>query len=53
VPARRFTIYSSVPPRQQQTRPFVAILRNLRPQLAAGALVVPERVTIELALLDA
>lgn len=39
--------------RTLREEPFVAILRNLRPQLAAGAVVVPERVTIELALLDA
>lgn len=39
--------------RTLREEPFVAILRNLRPQLAAGAAVVPERVTIELVLLDA
>ena len=33
--------------------PFVAIRRNFLPQLAPGAALIPERVTIELALLDA
>ena len=39
--------------RTLREEPFIALLRNLRPQLAAGAVVVPERVTIELVLLDA
>jgi len=33
--------------------PFVAILRNLEPQLADGGMVVPERVTVDLMLIDA
>lgn len=33
--------------------PYVAILRNLRPQLSDGGLVVPERVTIDFGVLDA
>jgi hypothetical protein len=33
--------------------PFVAIVRNLAPQLAEGGLLVPERVTLDLMLLDA
>ncbi|HEY9419930.1 MAG TPA: hypothetical protein VIW92_00810 [Thermoanaerobaculia bacterium] len=52
-PARLHVVISETMQRTLREEPFVAILRNLRPQLAAGALVVPERVTIELALLDA
>ncbi len=33
--------------------PFVAIVRNLTPQLVAGGLLVPERVSLDLMLLDA
>lgn len=33
--------------------PFVSILRNLRPQLANGGVVVPERVAIDFGFLDA
>jgi hypothetical protein len=33
--------------------PFVAIVRNLAPQLAEGGLLVPGRVTLDLMLLDA
>src|SRR4028119_129739 len=46
-------VISETMQRTLREEPFVAILRNFRPQLAAGGLVVPERVTIELALLDA
>jgi predicted RNA methylase len=52
-PAELHGVISETMQRTLREEPFVAILRNLRPQLAAGALVVPERVTIELALLDA
>lgn len=52
-PAELHVVISETMQRTLREEPFVAILRNLRPQLAAGALVVPERVTIELALLDA
>jgi hypothetical protein len=52
-PAQLHAVISETMQRTLREEPFVAILRNLRPQLAAGALVVPERVTIELALLDA
>ncbi|HEX6861571.1 MAG TPA: hypothetical protein VF414_02085 [Thermoanaerobaculia bacterium] len=52
-PAQIHVVISETMQRALREEPFVAILRNLRPQLAAGALVVPERVTIELALLDA
>jgi hypothetical protein len=52
-PAQLHVVISETMQRTLREEPFVAILRNLRPQLAAGALVVPERVTIELALLDA
>lgn len=51
-PAQLHVAISETMQRTLREEPFVAILRNLRPQLAAGALVVPERVTIELALLD-
>lgn len=52
-PAPIHVLISETMQRTLRDEPFVAILRNLRPQLAAGALVVPERVTIELALLNA
>jgi hypothetical protein len=52
-PAQLHVVISETMQRSLREEPFVAILRNLRPQLAAGALVVPERVTIELALLHA
>lgn len=52
-PAPLHVFISETMQRALRDEPFVAILRNLRPQLAAGGLVVPERVTIELALLDA
>ena len=52
-PAQLHVVISETMQRTLRDEPFVAILRNLRPQLAAGALVVPERVTIALALLDA
>ena len=52
-PVQLQVVISETMQRSLREEPFVAILRNLRPQLAAGALVVPERVTIELALLDA
>jgi predicted RNA methylase len=52
-PAALHVVISETMQRTLREEPFVAILRNLRPQLAAGALVVPERVTIGLALLDA
>lgn len=52
-PAPLHVVISETMQRSLREEPFVAILRNLRLHLAAGALVVPERVTIELALLDA
>lgn len=52
-PAPLHVVISETMQRTLREEPFVAILRNLRPQLAAGGVVVPERVTIELALLDA
>ena len=52
-PAQLHVVISETMQRTLREEQFVAILRNLRPQLAPGALVVPERVTIELALLDA
>lgn len=39
--------------RSLAAEPFVAIVRNLRRQLAPGGLMVPERVTIEAVLIDA
>jgi len=39
--------------RSLDTEPFVGIVRNLRRQLAPGGLVVPERVAVDVALIDA
>lgn len=52
-PTPLHVVISETMQRTLYEEPFVAILRNLRPQLATGGLVVPERVTIDLALLDA
>jgi predicted RNA methylase len=46
-------IVSETMQRTLRDEPFVAILRNLGPQLAAGGIVVPERVTVDLAVFDA
>jgi len=39
--------------RSLAVEPFVGIVRNLRRQLAPGGLLVPERVTVEVVLIDA
>jgi hypothetical protein len=52
-PTRLHVLISETMQRCLSEEPFVAILRNLRTQLAPGGVVVPERVTIELALVDA
>ena len=52
-PSEIHVIVSETMQRTLRDEPFVAILRNLRPQLAAGGIVVPERVTVDLAVFDA
>jgi hypothetical protein len=51
-PTAIHVIVSETMQRALSREPFVAIMHNLRPQLATGGLVVPERVTIDLALID-
>jgi hypothetical protein len=51
-PSEVHVLISETMQRSLAEEPFVAILRNLRPQLAPGGGVVPERVTVDLALLD-
>jgi hypothetical protein len=51
-PAPIDVLVSETMQRSLAEEPFVAIIRNFRPQLAPGGVVVPERVTIALALLD-
>lgn len=52
-PSSIHVLISETMQRSLANEPFVAILRNLRPQMAPSGLIVPERVTIDLALLDA
>ncbi|HYC93910.1 MAG TPA: hypothetical protein VEO54_32215 [Thermoanaerobaculia bacterium] len=51
-PADIHVLISETMRRSLAEEPFVSILQNLRPQLARGGAIVPERVTIDLALLD-
>lgn len=39
--------------RSLAVEPFVGIVRNLRPQLAPGGLIVPDRVAVQVAMIDA
>ena len=52
-PAALHVVISETMQRTLAEEPFVAILRNLRPQLAPGGILVPERVSIALASIDA
>ena len=52
-PAKVHVLISETMQRSLAEEPLVAILRNCRTQLAAGGVVIPERVTVELALVDA
>lgn len=52
-PTRIDVLISETLQRSLAEEPFVAILRNLRPQLAPGGVVIPERVTIDLVTIDA
>ena len=52
-PAALHVVISETMQRSLAEEPFVAILRNLRPQLASGGILVPERVSIALASLGA
>ena len=45
-------VVSETMQRSLAVEPFVAILRNLRAQLAPGGIVVPERVTVDAVLID-
>ena len=52
-PSALHVVISETMQRTLAEEPFVAILRNLRPQLAPGGILVPERVSIALASIDA
>lgn len=51
-PASLDVVITETMQRSLAEEPFVAIVRNMRPQLAPGGVIVPERVTVELALVD-
>lgn len=51
-PANIHVLISETMQRNLAEEPFVSILQNIRPQLARGGAIVPERVTIELTRVD-
>lgn len=51
-PAAIHVVVSETMQRSLASEPFVAIARNLRAQLVPGGIFVPERVTVDVALVD-